>query len=229
VTATPVIKCAVWKRVSTDHQDAENQDAGLAQFVAHHGYTIARTWTLADSAWKDGKGGPAYQDAIKQVLEAAHKGEFTALVVWALDRISRTGAEDTLRLIRQLRDRGCVLVSVSEPWLGGSPEIQDVLVAFAAWVAQQESRRRSERIRSGIARRKAQGLPVGRKAGAKGQGQAQAEPLRRVMGARRGPAQGAPGRQRAGRRGMRTGDSEMITEMEMQARELGHPPKMEAA
>jgi DNA invertase Pin-like site-specific DNA recombinase len=40
-----------------------------------------------------------------------------------------------------------------------------VLVAFAGWMAERESARRSERIKAGLARRKAQGLPVGRKPG----------------------------------------------------------------
>jgi len=39
-------------------------------------------------------------------------------------------------------------------------------MAFAGWMAQQKPRRRSERIKAGLERRKAQGLPVGRQPGA---------------------------------------------------------------
>ncbi len=39
-------------------------------------------------------------------------------------------------------------------------------MAFAGWMAQQESARRSERIRAGLERRRAEGKPVGRQAGA---------------------------------------------------------------
>jgi putative DNA-invertase from lambdoid prophage Rac len=159
--------CAVLFRVSTGHQEADNQVPDVERFTAHHDYRVTRTFTLADSAWKDGTGGPEYQRTIAAILDAAHRGEFRVLVVWALDRIVRTGAEDTLRLIRRLRERGCILVSVKESWLNGSSEVQDVLVAFAGWMAQQESARRSERIRAGLARRKAEGLPVGRAVGAK--------------------------------------------------------------
>jgi DNA invertase Pin-like site-specific DNA recombinase len=100
------------------------------------------------------------------VLDDAHRGEFSVLVVWALDRITREGAEGALRLIRQLRERACVLVSVQESWLNGSSEVQDVLVAFAGWMAKQESDRRSARIKAGLAKRKAEGKPVGRRPGA---------------------------------------------------------------
>ena len=92
--------------------------------------------------------------------------EVSVLIVWALDRITREGAEGALRLIRQLRERGCVLVSVQESWLNGSSEVQDILVAFAGWMAQQESARRSARIKAGLAKRKAEGKPVGRARGA---------------------------------------------------------------
>ena len=34
-------------------------------------------------------------------------------------------------------------------------------MAFAGWMEEQESRRRSERLKAGLARRKAEGLPVG--------------------------------------------------------------------
>jgi DNA invertase Pin-like site-specific DNA recombinase len=44
--------------------------------------------------------------------------------------------------------------------------VQDVLVAFAGWMAQQESGRRSERIRAGLARRRSEGKSVGRQPGA---------------------------------------------------------------
>jgi putative DNA-invertase from lambdoid prophage Rac len=90
------------------------------------------------------------------------------IVVWALDRIAHEGAEDALRVIRQFKDRGCTVLSVQESWLNGSPEVQDVLVAFAGWMANQESKRKSERIRAGIARRRAEGKQVGgRKPGSK--------------------------------------------------------------
>lgn len=160
------VKAAVWFRISTDKQEAANQEAGIAKFAAHHGYEIARRYELADSAWNGGKAGASYKAEVARVLADAHKGEFSVLIVWALDRITREGAEGTLRLIRQLRERGGALVSIQESWLNGSGEVQDILVAFAGWMAKQESDRRSERIRAGLERRRAEGRPVGRAKGA---------------------------------------------------------------
>jgi DNA invertase Pin-like site-specific DNA recombinase len=160
---------ATWFRVSTTHQDTDNQVPEVETFAAHHGYDLTATYTVADTAWKDG-GGPEYKKALAQALDDAHQGKFKVLVVWSLDRIVRSdkgGAEAALRIIRLFRQRGVTLVSVRESWLNGSPEVQDVLVAFAGWQAQMESQRKSERIRAGLARRKAQGLPVGGQPGRK--------------------------------------------------------------
>jgi DNA invertase Pin-like site-specific DNA recombinase len=165
--ASDLTPAAVWLRVSTDGQDSDNQVPDIARFMTHHGLDVAATFQVSDSAWKDGEGGPEYKRAIERVLADAHAGKFKVLVVWALDRITRLGAEDALRLIRKLRERGVTLVSVQEPWLSSSPEIVDVLVAFAGWQAQQESKRKSERIKAGIAKRRAAGGHVGRQAGAK--------------------------------------------------------------
>ncbi len=168
---TSTIAAAAWYRISTDQQrqHSENQVPDVEQFTAHHGYDVTRTYTVSDSAWKDG-GGAEYKRTLQQALDDAHAGKFSVLVVWSLDRIVRSdqgGAEAALRIIRQFRQRGVTVVSVKESWLNGSPEVQDILVAFAGWQAQMESQRRSERIRAGLARRKAQGLPTGRQAGSK--------------------------------------------------------------
>jgi DNA invertase Pin-like site-specific DNA recombinase len=162
VTTTPA---AAWYRVSTGHQEADNQIPDVARFARHHGYKVERSYKISDSAWN--AGGPEYNRAVSQALADARRGHFKVLIVWAADRLTRGGAEDLLRLIRQFREQGVAVVSVQEPWLSSTPEIADVLVALAGWNAQQESARRSRRIRAGLELRKAAGLPVGRQPGAK--------------------------------------------------------------
>jgi DNA invertase Pin-like site-specific DNA recombinase len=160
-------KAAVWLRVSSGHQDSDNQVPDVEAFAEHHGYEIAERYTISESAWNGGKDGGEYRRTLKRALDDAHAGKFSVLIVWALDRITREGAEGALRILRQFRERGCTVVSVKESWLNGSPEVQDVLVAFAGWMAQQESQRRSERIRAGLERRRAEGKLVGRQPGVK--------------------------------------------------------------
>lgn len=161
------MNAATWLRVSTGEQDSANQEPDIARFVEHRGYTVVERFQVADSAWKGGKTGGQYRAELDRALKAAHAGRFGVLVVWSLDRLSREGAEGTLRILRQFRERGVTVASVQEPWLSGVPEITDVLVAFAGWVAERESARRSERVKAGLARRRKAGLPVGRQPGAK--------------------------------------------------------------
>lgn len=157
----------MWQRVSTAEQRTENQAPAMSRFAEHHGYRVVKTYALDDSAWNGGKENGDYRRTLAQALEDAWRGEFQVLIVWSLDRLTRGGAEDALRLLRKFRERSVTVVSVQESWLNGSAEVQDVLIAFAGWMAQQESQRRSERIKAGLTRRLAEGKPVGRQAGAK--------------------------------------------------------------
>ena len=156
----------VWLRVSTGHQETDNQVPDVDRFTAHHGYLVTARYEVSETAWEGGKDGGEYRRTLQRALDDAHAGKFSVLVMWALDRITREGAEGALRIIRQFKQRGCTVVSVKESWLNTAPEVQDVLVAFAGWMAQQESRRRSERIRAGLDRRRGEGKPVGRQPGA---------------------------------------------------------------
>jgi len=164
------VKAGVWLRVSTGHQDSENQLPDIERFVAQHGYETSAetTYRVSESAWKVKDNGE-YRAQLQQALDDAWRGKFQVLIVWALDRIVREGAEDALRIFRKFRERGCTVLSVKESWLNGSPEVQDILISFAGWAAERESARRSERMKASIAKRKAEGRPVGRRKGSKDQ------------------------------------------------------------
>ena len=162
---TPVIKCAIWARVSTLDQFTENQLAVLRAWAEARGLVIAAEFVTEDSAWKDES--KEFDQARAKLLDGARKGTYTVVLTWAIDRLSRRGIEDTLAAMRKLYAAGADIWSHEESWLEtADPAMRELLVSFMAWMAQQESNRRSERIRAGLARRKAEGLPVGRKPGA---------------------------------------------------------------
>ena len=158
--------CGVFYRVSKTHQEWLNQVADVEKLAAHRGLHIAATYTVNESAFHVVDGGE-YETTRKQMLADAHAGSFGKyLLVWTADRASRGGIEDLLKLVRQLREAGVQLISVKEPWLSGNDATTELLLAIAAWVARQESERRSERVKAGLARRRAEGKPVGRQPGA---------------------------------------------------------------
>ena len=79
----------------------------------------------------------------------------------AADWLSRGGIEALLRIFREFRERDCAVLSVQEPWLNGSDATTGLMLAIAGWVAEQESTRRSEQIRAGMARARAEGKKIG--------------------------------------------------------------------
>jgi DNA invertase Pin-like site-specific DNA recombinase len=162
------IPCAAWYRVSSDHQESANQVPDVERLIRHRGYAVAGdcTYRVAESAYHVKDAGD-YEAELNRMLADAHSGKFKVLVVWAVDRLCREGIEEVFRLVSRLRKSGVMLVSVQEPWLDGSNETTELMLAIHAWIANQESRRRSERIKAGLARRKAEGKAIGRAAGAK--------------------------------------------------------------
>lgn len=165
------VRAAVWARVSTADQHTENQLAVLREAAGQRGLTIVAEYVTEDSAWSkssaNGKGGE-FDKARAAMLAAAHRGEISVLLVWAMDRLSRRGYRDLDTVLRQLAADGCEVWSHQEPWLQTVGPFGEIILHVLAWVAEQESRRRSERTRAGLARRRdREGLPIGRQQGAK--------------------------------------------------------------
>lgn len=155
-------KCAIWRRVSTAEQDLENQGV-LQKWAADRGLTIVREYAITDSAWSRNNGkGREFDAARADMLNRARMGEFQVVLIWATDRLSRRGIKDTIGTLEQFHDYGCDVWSNQEQWLTTVGDSWQLVVSILAWMAQQESQRRSERMKASIATRKAAGKKVGR-------------------------------------------------------------------
>ena len=175
---------AIWLRVSDDSQHEENQLPALERFCAHHGLNITARYILHDQSAYRGE----HKAVLEQAKDAAYRGEFSVLVVWALDRICRGGVEELLRLVRELSQRNCTLMSVQEPWCSGTAAVTELLLSVTAWKDRQESARKSERVRAGMDRARAEGRKVGgRQKGARDRRPRDPEPYRRAWAARHQP------------------------------------------
>ena len=97
----------------------------------------------------------------------ARRRKFQAVLVWALDRLSREGALAILSLVQKLSACGVKVLSYQESWTEAPGELAELLYALTGWVARMESQRRSERTKAGLARVKAQGRRLGRPPGSK--------------------------------------------------------------
>ena len=79
-------KAAIWSRVSTNEQDTSNQVLQLELWAKQRGFDIVKIYNVEESAWRG-----AHKKAIHEALEDARKGQYSVLMVWALDRLSREG------------------------------------------------------------------------------------------------------------------------------------------
>jgi len=151
------MKVAIYARVSTDEQTEQNQLAPLLSIAEQRKYEIVEIYQEQVSAWKNG-----HQKELARLFEDARKGKFQSVLVWALDRITREGPLRILEYYKKLSDYGVSVISLQESWTEMPSEIKPLLIAVMGWVAEQESKRRSERTIAGMARAKGQGVHCGR-------------------------------------------------------------------
>jgi len=143
-------------------QDNTNQLAVLLEWAKQRGYEVVKVYEEEESAWRNG-----HQKELANLIEDARKRKFQAVLVWALDRLSREGALAILSLVQKLSVYGVKVLSYQESWTEAPGEMAELLYALTGWVARMESQRRSERTKAGLARVKAQGKRLGRPPGSK--------------------------------------------------------------
>ena len=96
------------------------------------------------------------------MFAAAARREFDVIVTWALDRLSREGVAQTFEHIKNLLSYGVQYISYTEPHFRTTGPAGELMIAIAAWIAQQERIRLSERTRAGLQRARKAGRIGGR-------------------------------------------------------------------
>ncbi len=56
----------IWLRVGTGHYDSDNQVPDVERFAAHHGFTVAETYQLSESAWNADTDSGEYEAALQR-------------------------------------------------------------------------------------------------------------------------------------------------------------------
>ena len=156
------MRAVIYARVSTENQTTDNQIPALESLAAMRELEVTKIYSEEVSAWKAGR-----QQKLKALLKDASYHKFDVILVWALDRLTREGIGSIMHLVNTFKTYGVKVISYQEPWTQQDGAMADLLYAITAWVAEFESKRRSERIKAAIERKKARGEPVGRQPGAK--------------------------------------------------------------
>jgi DNA invertase Pin-like site-specific DNA recombinase len=149
--STPAPRRAVLLgRVSTTDkgQDADTQLAALREAAARQGWIVVEEIALKLSAWTDKEAA----EVKRRVLAPIIAGKADTLMVWALDRATRRGIAAALAFLHELENHlGGAFYSLQEPFLSTAANngaARELILSLLAWVAEQESVRRSERIRA---------------------------------------------------------------------------------
>lgn len=150
------MKAAIYARVSTDRQEAENQLRELRAFCERKEWQIAREYVDEDVRGKDRK------PQLEALLLDAHQKQFDVAIFWALDRLTRAGVKDAIDILYRLTASGVDFVSFREEYLNSLGPWRDAVIGLLATVANVETVRMSERIRAGLARARSQGIHIGR-------------------------------------------------------------------
>ena len=151
------IAVAIYARVSTrDRQETLNQLAQLREFCRQQGWLVV-------SEYIDHETGsvPTRANFQKMLLEASQR-EFSVLLFWALDRLTREGTLATLQYLERLTSYQVGYKSFTEPYLDSCGTFKDVVVSLLATMAKQERIRMGERVRAGLQRARNQGKAIGR-------------------------------------------------------------------
>lgn len=150
------MKAAIYTRVSTDRQEAENQARQLRAFARKQGWQIAHEYCDHESGAKSNR------REFQQMLTDASKRRFAVLLFWSLDRMSREGVLPTLRYLETLTRYGVEWRSFTEQFFDSCGPFRDAVISIMATLAKQERLRISERTVAGLQRARAAGKILGR-------------------------------------------------------------------
>jgi len=155
-------KAVIYLRVSSSEQTTENQLPALEKWVTDRGHELVEVYSENESAWRSG-----HQRELSRLFADLKRRRVDICLVWALDRLTREGIARIFELINHLKQYGVRVISYQESWTEQSGPMAELLYAITAWVAEFESRRRSERTLAGLSRAIAQGKKLGRPKGSK--------------------------------------------------------------
>lgn len=158
------IRCAIYTRKSSEEglgQDFNSLDAQHEACAAYVASQRHEGWTLLDERYDDGglSGGTLERPALQRLLEEIDAGRIDMVVVYKIDRLTRSLA-DFSKLVDRLEQANCSFVSVTQAFNTSSSMGRltlNVLLSFA----QFEREVTAERIRDKIAASKKKGLWMG--------------------------------------------------------------------
>ena len=148
-------RVALYARVSTSDQSTESQLLDLRRYVRERGWTLFNEYTdNGISGTKDSR------PALNELMNAARKRKFDAVLVWRFDRFARS-TKHLILALEEFRNLGIDFISYQENIDTSSPLGSAIFTIISA-VAQLERDIIAERVKAGLRRAKENGKKLGR-------------------------------------------------------------------
>ena len=147
-------RAAIYARVSTLDQTAENQLTELRQYIK------VRGWTAQEYVDEGVSGATDRRPALDRLLRDAKRRRFDVLVCWRLDRLGRN-LRHLILFLEELHALGVAFVSLAEG-IDATTPAGGLQMHILGAIAEFERARIAERVRLGLARVQANGQKLGR-------------------------------------------------------------------
>jgi DNA invertase Pin-like site-specific DNA recombinase len=145
---------AIYARVSTIDQTADNQLLELRRYVE------ARGWTATEYVDTGVSGAKDRRPALDQLTADARRHQVDAVVCWKLDRLGRN-LRHLVLLLDEWQTRGIGFITLGEG-IDTSTAAGRLVAGVLASIAEFERARVQERVHAGLRRARAQGKRLGR-------------------------------------------------------------------
>ena len=148
---------AMYIRVSTAGQNVFGQQREIQRWLDGNGIDARQVEWFVDKSTGDNLDRPEFE----RLQRAVFSGKINTVVVWKLDRLSRSIC-DGINVLADWCDRGLRVVSLTQQ-IDFSGAVGKMLAAVLLGVAEMEQETRRERQAVGIAAAKERGVYRGRK------------------------------------------------------------------
>ena len=147
-------RVAIYARVSTQDQDPQMQ---LRELRA---YAKLRTFIIAHEFIDHLSGTTSVRPELSKLWQTARARKIDTVLVWKFDRFARS-TKQLIDALEEFRHLGVDFISITEQIDTGSPMGKAMFTVISA-IAEFERSLISERVRSGLAKARAQGKILGR-------------------------------------------------------------------
>jgi len=150
---------ATYIRASTDDQETSHQRDAIDEWLSQHEVDPSEVDHFVDLAQSGADPG---REQFTELVEAIQSESYEYVVVWEISRLARLGSISQ-RFFEHCEDAGTT-VAITDGWVEEvRPDGTGKLIAdISAAVAEEERRRLTKRIESGVSRAQREGKWLGR-------------------------------------------------------------------